>query len=217
MGVGLLQVRVSAGADPSTAERIVLVEGVPIEKPGNERSERAAMREAEKVRTRLLSDADSLKVARTKSTMGALLDRWLAQHEVDPTTRMNYESQIRIYIRPNLGDVPLIAARSRRVRAARIVLREVATLPPPLLRTTVHREAQSRRSARLLYNRVPSSRVPAVRSIECAPDPRDPQRRTDRRGALGLDHRQPDAIREAAGEETPSAASAQSRADGEHC
>lgn len=30
----------------------MLVDSVPIEKPGNERSERAAMREAEKLRTR---------------------------------------------------------------------------------------------------------------------------------------------------------------------
>ena len=67
----------------------MLVESVSIEKPGNERSERAAMNQAEKVRTRLLAVADSLKVARTKSTLGALLDRWLAQHEVDPTTRTN--------------------------------------------------------------------------------------------------------------------------------
>lgn len=48
-----------------------------------------------------------MKTARTKTTLDALLDRWLAQHEVDPTTRMNYESQIRNYIQPNLGDVPL--------------------------------------------------------------------------------------------------------------
>jgi integrase len=107
MGAGL-QVRVSAGTDPSTGERIVLVETVPVEKPGNERSERAAMNQAEKIRTRLLGEADSLKVARTKSTLGALLDRWLPQHQVDPTTRMNYESQIRNYIQPNLGDVPLL-------------------------------------------------------------------------------------------------------------
>lgn len=98
-----LQVRVSAGEDPSTGGRIVLVESVPIEKPGSERSERAAMKDAERARTRLLAEADSLKVARTKSTVGALLDRWLPQHEVDPTTRMNYESQIRNYIKPNLG------------------------------------------------------------------------------------------------------------------
>lgn len=41
-----LQVRVSAGDDPSTGERIVLVEVVPIEKLGNERSDRAAMNQA---------------------------------------------------------------------------------------------------------------------------------------------------------------------------
>jgi integrase len=105
---GLLQVRVSAGKDPSTGDRIVLVESVVIDKPGNERAERVAMREAEKIRTRLLAEADSLKVARTKSTLDALLDRWLPQHDVDPTTRMNYASQIRKYIKPNLGDVPLL-------------------------------------------------------------------------------------------------------------
>ncbi len=98
----------SAGEDPATGERIVLVESVPIDKPGSEASERAAMRAAEKVRTRLLAEADSLKVARTRSTLAALLDRWLPQHEVDPTTRMNYESQIRNYIKPNLGDIPLV-------------------------------------------------------------------------------------------------------------
>jgi integrase len=56
----------------------------------------------------LRREADSLKVARTKSTFGALLDRWLPQHELDATTRMNYESIIRNHIRPVLGDVPLL-------------------------------------------------------------------------------------------------------------
>jgi integrase len=101
------EVRVSAGDDPSTGDRIVLVDSVPIEGSG-ERAERAAYREAEKLRTKLLADADSLKVARTKATVGALLERWMQQHEIDPTTRMAYESQIRMYIVPNLGDVPLV-------------------------------------------------------------------------------------------------------------
>jgi integrase len=100
------EVRVSAGTDPSTGERIVLVESVPIEGQGD-RAERAAYREAEKRRTQLLAEADSLKVARTKATVGALLARWLEHHEIDPTTRAGYDSQIRIYILPNLGDVPL--------------------------------------------------------------------------------------------------------------
>ncbi|MBV9648709.1 MAG: site-specific integrase [Pseudonocardiales bacterium] len=106
------QVRVSAGADPSTGERIVLYETVPIAlartKAAQQRAERDARHEADKVLTRLQAEADSLRVARTKSTLGALLDRWLPQHELDPTTRMNYESQIRNYIKPNLGDVPLV-------------------------------------------------------------------------------------------------------------
>ena len=97
----------SAGEDPTTGERIVLVESVEIEGQG-ERAERVAYREAEKLRTKLLSDADELKVARTKATVGALLERWMQQHEIDPTTRMTYESQIRMYIVPAVGDVPLV-------------------------------------------------------------------------------------------------------------
>jgi integrase len=85
-----------------------LVETVAIAPPGDRKAEQAAYREAQKVLTRLQGEADSLKVARTKSTFGALLDRWLPQHEVDATTRMNYESVIRQYIRPALGDVPLL-------------------------------------------------------------------------------------------------------------
>lgn len=83
------------------------MESVPIEGAG-ERAERAAYKEAEKLRTRLLADADDLKVARTRATIGALLKRWMAQHEIDPTTRMTYEAQIRIYIEPKLADVPLM-------------------------------------------------------------------------------------------------------------
>jgi integrase len=66
------------------------------------------MKQAEKLRTKLPADADTLKVARTKSTVSALLERWISQHELDSTTRMNYESQIRRYIIPNLGEIPLV-------------------------------------------------------------------------------------------------------------
>lgn len=69
----------------------MLVDSVQIEGDG-ERAERAAYKQAEKVRTRLLADADELKVARTKATVGALLERFMAQHEIDETTRMNYAS-----------------------------------------------------------------------------------------------------------------------------
>jgi len=64
-------------------------------------------REAEKVRTKLLAEADTFKSARTNAWLGRLLDRWLPQHDVDENTRESYESLIRVHIRPPLGDVPL--------------------------------------------------------------------------------------------------------------
>jgi hypothetical protein len=106
------QARVSAGTDPSTGERIVLYETVPIPaartRAARERAEREAFKEAQKVLTRLQAEADALKVGRTKATVGALLERWMEQHEIDPTTRMTYDAQIRLYIVPSLGDVPLV-------------------------------------------------------------------------------------------------------------
>ncbi|MFP5021012.1 hypothetical protein [Pseudonocardia phyllosphaerae] len=48
------EVRMPAGEDPSTGERIVLCESVDIEGTGD-RAEKAAYREAEKARTRLSS------------------------------------------------------------------------------------------------------------------------------------------------------------------
>ncbi len=66
--------RASAGEDPATGERIILVDSVVMEKPGNERSERAARRETETLRTTLLAEADPLRVARTKSRSHSVLD-----------------------------------------------------------------------------------------------------------------------------------------------
>jgi integrase len=112
------QARVSAGTDPSTGERIVLYETVPISeartKAARERAERDAFKEAQKVLTRLQAEADALKVGRTKATVGALLERWMEQHEIDPTTRMTYDAQIRLYIVPRSAARPL--ARRHPVR-----------------------------------------------------------------------------------------------------
>ncbi|MCW2610637.1 MAG: hypothetical protein JWM15_1883 [Cryptosporangiaceae bacterium] len=76
-------------------ERIVLSEVAP------------TRREAERVLTRLLAEADAWKTAHTKATFGALLDRWLAGHEIALTTRDTYGSLIRNHIRPALGSMPL--------------------------------------------------------------------------------------------------------------
>jgi len=54
--------------------------------PGPPRADRAVYREAEKLRTKLLSDADELKIVCTKSTVEALLERWMQQHEIDPAS-----------------------------------------------------------------------------------------------------------------------------------
>ena len=65
------------------------------------------MKAAEKLRTTLLAEADTFRSARTNASLGFLLDRWLPQHDVDENTRESYESLIRIYLRPALGDVSL--------------------------------------------------------------------------------------------------------------
>jgi integrase len=89
------QVRVSAGTDPITGDRLRLQGTAP------------TMKAAEKLRTTLLAEADTYRSARTNASLGFLLDRWLPQHDVDENTRESYESLIRIYLRPALGDVPL--------------------------------------------------------------------------------------------------------------
>lgn len=92
---GAYQVRVTAGTDPVTGDRVVLVDTA------------ATMRDAEKVRTKLLAEADSLRASRTKASLGYLLDRWLPQHEIEKSTRATYESLIRNHIRPALATLPL--------------------------------------------------------------------------------------------------------------
>jgi hypothetical protein len=89
------QVRVSAGTDPVTGERLRLQGTAP------------TVKEAEKLRTKLLGEADTFRASRTNASLGYLLDRWLPQHDIDENTRKSYESLIRLYLRPALGDLPL--------------------------------------------------------------------------------------------------------------
>src|SRR4051794_2972979 len=92
---GSLRVRVYAGIDPLTKKRHYLVETVPAG-PG-------AQREAEKVRTRLLSQVDEKRNPRTRATVNQLLDRWLAVAELEANTRRNYVSKLDKHVRPRLG------------------------------------------------------------------------------------------------------------------
>jgi integrase len=89
------QIRVSAGTDPVTGERFRLQGTAP------------TMKEAEKLRTKLLGEADTFRSARTNASLGYLLNRWLPQHDIEEDTRESYESLIRVHIRPALGDLPL--------------------------------------------------------------------------------------------------------------
>jgi integrase len=96
---GALRIRVHVGRDPVSKRRLDLIEVVP---PGPH-----AGAQAEKVRTRLLSQVDEQRNPRTRATVSQLLDRWLEVLDVDPSTKCGYESKIGKHIRPLLGSVPL--------------------------------------------------------------------------------------------------------------
>ncbi len=88
-----------AGVDPLTKKRYYLSETVP--------SGPTADREAEKVRTRLLSQVDERRNPRTRATLNQLIDRWLEVAELEATTRLNYVSKLDKHVRPVLGALPL--------------------------------------------------------------------------------------------------------------
>ena len=96
---GSLRVKVYAGIDPLTKKRNYLSETV--------QAGPTAEREAEKVRTRLLSQVDERRNPRTRATLNQLLDRWLDVAELEATTRLNYVSKLDKHVRPVLGALPL--------------------------------------------------------------------------------------------------------------
>jgi integrase len=100
-----LQVLVYAGADPVTGRSRYLTETVAVP-PGRD-GERAARREAEKVRTRMLAEVDAAKAARTSATLARAVEEWLAIAELEVSTRLGYGSYIDRYIGPALGSTPI--------------------------------------------------------------------------------------------------------------
>src|SRR5918995_7030256 len=79
---GAYRVRVYAGSDPVTGKRHDLTELVP--------AGPKAAAEAEKVRTRLLSQVDERRNPRTKATVNQLLDRYVQVLDVEEATRATY-------------------------------------------------------------------------------------------------------------------------------
>jgi integrase len=96
---GALRVSVYAGQNPVTKQRHYLREVVP--------AGPKSAAQAEKVRTRLLSEVDDQRNARTNATVGQLLDRYLDVLKIEDTTRAGYERLIRLHIRPVLGALPI--------------------------------------------------------------------------------------------------------------
>jgi hypothetical protein len=122
-----------------------------------------------------VADADALKVARTNATVGALLERW-EQHEIEPTTRMTYEAQIRLYIVPKLGDVRSFCSCVKPHPGWSRSMRSCGNAGPCApgngssrstlvsARTTASRPAASHRSAR------PTPRRACARSTRSSPE-----------------------------------------------
>lgn len=96
---GSFRIRVYAGIDPISNKRHYLTAAVP--------AGPKAAKEAEKVRTRLLSEVDERRNPRTSATVDQLLERYLGVLKIEDTTRAGYESLIRLYVRPLLGDLPI--------------------------------------------------------------------------------------------------------------
>jgi integrase len=92
---GTFRVEVYSGVDPLTRKPRYLSEYA------------STWDEAEKTRTRLLSQVDERRQVSTNATVGQLLDRHLEVSELEMTTRVGYDSKIRCYIRPAIGDLPL--------------------------------------------------------------------------------------------------------------
>jgi integrase len=90
---------VYAGLDALTGERHYLTEVVP--------AGPKAAAEAERVRTRLLSQVDERRNPKTRATLNQLLDRYLEVLDVEPTTKRRYELDVRLRLRPVLGHLPL--------------------------------------------------------------------------------------------------------------
>ena len=96
---GSLRVRIYAGTDPVTGKRLRLEEIVPAGPHAED--------DAEKALTRLLSQRDEQRNARTRATVNQLLDRYFSLMRVEQNTKENYESLARLHIRPLLGDIAL--------------------------------------------------------------------------------------------------------------
>jgi integrase/DNA-binding transcriptional regulator YhcF (GntR family) len=92
---GSLRVKVYAGVDALTGRRNYRTATVP--------SGPAAEAEAERVKTRLLNEVDEQRTPKTKATVDRLMARYMETIDVDVSTKIGYERNIRNHISPLLG------------------------------------------------------------------------------------------------------------------
>ncbi len=92
---GRYQIRLFGGQDPVTGKQVMLT--------GSAEDEDAAIKLRDKFR-RQVAEATA---ARTSVTLGYLLDQWLADHQVEETTRTSYRVAIDKFIKPAVGDTSL--------------------------------------------------------------------------------------------------------------
>jgi integrase len=88
------EVRVYAGTDPLTKKRIDLVGTA--ETPDD----------AEKLRTKLLSQVDEKRHPKKKATVVQVLDQYMTIAKLDERTREDYQDLIRLYLKPTFGKGP---------------------------------------------------------------------------------------------------------------
>ncbi|MGW1888608.1 hypothetical protein [Streptomyces sp. NPDC001970] len=87
------EVRVYAGLDPLTKQRIDLTETA------------AGPRAAEKVRTKLLAQVDECRHPKGEITIGKVIDQWMEVARIEESTRDRYEFAIGLYLKPTFGDL----------------------------------------------------------------------------------------------------------------
>ncbi|MBE1467587.1 GntR family transcriptional regulator [Kibdelosporangium phytohabitans] len=92
---GSLRVRVYTGTDPITHREHYITETI--------KSGPKAWDLAEQKRTEILRQLDLKQHARTNATVSQLMDEYLAQHDVERTTKHRYLGDTRNHIKPLLG------------------------------------------------------------------------------------------------------------------
>jgi hypothetical protein len=144
---GSIRVRVYAGIDAVSKQRLYLTEVIP---PGPRAADAA-----EKARTRFLRQVDEQRSPRTRATVNELLDSHLAM--LDESKLDSYETFVRNHIRPLLGELQLARIDGKVLDS---FYRQPARLPGTLRGTGCRRPPDRRRSR--LHRPLPAAPLPAA-------------------------------------------------------